>query len=141
MYRDEFAHTLVVYCSDGRFAPACEHFVQESLNEVWYDRFVVPGGAGWLRLDVQTVRERDLALGHLSFLIQAHAIQRVLLIAHERCAFYERYRVSAETVLAMQIEDLRTAAHLLQGRFPFIQVDAFYAQVTDQQVTFKAVAL
>jgi len=41
--RTELAHTLAIYCSDGRFAPACERFIQQTLSEEWFDRFVVPG--------------------------------------------------------------------------------------------------
>ena len=35
--------TLMVHCSDGRFAGACDRFAQRKLQLENYDRLIVPG--------------------------------------------------------------------------------------------------
>ncbi|GBC95721.1 hypothetical protein HRbin16_01514 [bacterium HR16] len=139
--REEFAHTLVIYCSDGRFAPACEHFIRQTLGEEWYDRFIVPGGAAWLCLDVLTVWEHEMARRHISFLVDAHRIQRVILIAHQSCGFYERYRLSPERTVQKQTADLQAAARILHERFTGIAVEAYYLRIVDGQPCFEPVTL
>ncbi|MGC8784490.1 MAG: carbonic anhydrase [Armatimonadota bacterium] len=138
--REEFAHTLAIYCSDGRFAPACEQFIRQALGEEWYDRFVVPGGAAWLCMDVLTVWEHEMARRHLSFLVDAHRIQRVILIAHQQCGFYERYHLSPEQTVQKQMADLQAATRIFYERFTGITVEAYYLRVVDGQPRFEPVA-
>jgi|GEM_PF-544779 len=137
--RTEFAHTLAIYCSDGRFAPACERFIQQTLGEEWFDRFVVPGGAAWLPLDVLTVWENHVARRHIGFLIEAHGVRRVILIAHQQCGFYEQLRLTPEQTVNRQVEDLRTAIRFLQEEHPGIAVEAYYLRVADGQPIFERV--
>ncbi len=139
--REEFAHTLAIYCSDGRFAPACDGFIRHTLGEEWYDRFVVPGGAAWLCLDVRTVWEHEMAHRHLSFLVEAHKIQRVILIAHQSCGFYERYRLSPEQTVRKQMADLQGATRIFYERFTGITVEAYYLRVVDGEPRFEPVTL
>lgn len=138
-FREEFAHTLAIYCSDGRFALACEQFIRQTLGEEWFDRYIVPGGAGWLCLDVLTVWEHEMARKHVSSLVEAHSIQRVILIAHQQCGFYERYRLSPEQTVRKQMADLQTATRILQERYPNIKVEAYYLRVADGLPRFEAI--
>lgn len=132
----EFAHALAVYCSDGRFAPATEEFVCRTLGEELYDRFVVPGGAAWLCLDIPTVWEHEMARRHISFLIEAHQIRRVILVAHQQCGFYERHYRSPEQ---KQMADLHTASRILLERHPGILVKAYYLRAVEGEPVFVAV--
>lgn len=138
---EEFAHTLAIYCSDGRFASACEQFIQQALGEQRFDRFVVPGGAGWMCLGVLTVWEHELARRHISFLVEAHGIQRVILIAHQSCGFYERYHLPPEQTERRQIEDLWTAIRTLRERHPNLVIEAYYLRVREGQPLFEAITL
>lgn len=132
----EFAHTLAVYCSDGRFAPATDEFVRHTQGEGLYDRFVVPGGAAWLCLDIHTVWEHELARRHLSFLVEAHQIRRVILVAHQQCGFYERHYRSPEQ---KQMADLHVAPRILLERHSGILVEAYYLRVVEGKPVFIAV--
>lgn len=140
-FREEFAHTLAIYCSDGRFAPACERFIRQELGEQWYDRFIVPGGAAWLCLEVPTVWEHEMARKHVSFLVEAHEVRRVILIAHQHCGFYERYRLSPEQTERTQVTHLQSAARLLRDRYPNLQIEAYYLRITDGQPCFELITL
>lgn len=141
LVRKGFAHTLAIYCSDGRFAPACERFIHQELGEEWYDRFIVPGGAAWLCLDALTVWEHEMARRHVSFLVEAHGIRRIILIAHQHCGFYERYRLSPEQTEQRQAADLHTAARALQERYPNIRVEAYYLRIADGLPHFETTTL
>lgn len=138
-FREEFAHTLAIYCSDGRFALACEQFIRQTLGEEWFDRFIVPGGAGWLCLDVLTVWEHEMARKHVSFVVEAHSIRRVILIAHQQCGFYERYRLSPEQTVRRQKEDLQAATRTLQERYPNLKIEAYYLRVAEGLLRFEPV--
>jgi hypothetical protein len=54
-FQTERPHTLAIYCSDGRYAEACDWFIEHVLGEPRFDQFAVPGGAAWLRLDYDRV--------------------------------------------------------------------------------------
>src|SRR5262245_47401326 len=76
---------LVVYCSDGRWTEAFEEFARQSLRLRRYDRYVVPGGPSCV-----TLRGYQPAREYLSFLVREHNLQRVVLIAHQGCAYFAR---------------------------------------------------
>ena len=137
--KTEFAHTLAIYCSDGRFAPACEQYIRETLGEEWFDRFVVPGGAGGFCLNALSVWKHHLPLCHSGFLIEAHAVRRVILIAHEDCGFYQRFKLSLEETVSKQIEDLRATMRCLRQEYPGMVVEAYYLRVADGQPIFEPV--
>ncbi|MCS6829052.1 MAG: hypothetical protein RMM08_06040 [Armatimonadota bacterium] len=139
--RAEFAHTLAIYCSDGRFAPACEQFIQQALGEAWYDRFTVPGGAAWLCLDALDLCQFEIARRHISFLVKAHGIQRVILIAHQHCGFYEQRCLSPERIEQKQKADLQAATCLLREEHPCLKIEAYYLRVDKEQPCFERVTL
>jgi hypothetical protein len=69
-FQEERPHSLAIYCSDGRYAEACDWFIEHVLGELRFDQFAIPGGAAWLRLDYDRVWEHDLARRYLRFLIE-----------------------------------------------------------------------
>lgn len=98
----------------------------------------LPSGAGWLVLDALTFHAYDAAREHLSFLVQAHALQRAILIAHGECGFYRaRFaNATAQTIYDAQIKDLRQAATTLAVWFPQLTVETYYARVEGERVEF-----
>jgi hypothetical protein len=140
-WHKEFADTLVLYCSDGRFVQQCEDFLTNGLALTTCDHFVVPGGAGWLVLDALTFHAYDAARAHIGFLVEAHALKRAILIAHEECGFYRaRFpHAAAEAIFDAQIKDLRQAATTLTVWFPQLTVETYYARIEDGQVEFVTV--
>ena len=83
-----------VYCSDGRFGEQFDDFLQNSLQLPRYDRVAVPGGPACLASHFASHVEQESVIEQLRFLVNVHDLERVVLIAHENCAFYtERLHV------------------------------------------------
>ena len=80
--------TLVVHCSDGRFAGACDRFALRRLEVTRYDRLVVPGGAAWLVDPDGPSCETPAARSALEMLVDIHCLSQVILIAHAGCGYY-----------------------------------------------------
>src|SRR6202042_3386025 len=77
-----------VYCSDGRYGDQMDDFLHLSLGLPRYDRVAIPGGAASLAHHPRALDRQ------LRFLVEAHALTRVVMIAHQDCGFY-RHNVSA----------------------------------------------
>lgn len=130
-----------VYCSDGRIGAHCDDFLKTALGLPRYDRLVLPGGAGCLAGYFATYREADALVGQLEFLIEAHALQRIVLIAHEDCAFYtKRLNMASKHLEQKQREDLRKAASRIRGLPHPPVVEAYFAQIAAGRVYFAAVS-
>jgi hypothetical protein len=138
----ERIHAAAIYCSDGRFGEAFDDFLHHQLGLPHYDRFAVPGGAAALAGHISAYREEESLLEQLRFLIAAHDLDRIVLIAHHGCGFYlKKLHTPAERLLARQSEDLsKAAAALLQIR-PSLRVDAFMALVESDHVSIDPVPL
>jgi hypothetical protein len=118
-----------VYCSDGRFGEQCDDFLHNALKLPRYDRLAVPGGAACLAGHFLASREEDGLVEQLRFLIRAHGLARVVLIAHQDCAFYsERLHVAPAQLETRQREDLHVAAERLRSIARSLVVDAFFAR-------------
>jgi hypothetical protein len=139
-FEASYPPVLAIYCSDGRYAEACDWFIEHHLGVSRFDQFAVPGGAAWLCLDYDRVWEHELARRYLQFLIRAHDIRRVIMIAHENCGFYRERGVSPDKVREVQIADLRTAQRVLMGWFPHLRVESFLAQPVGDRVGFVVVS-
>jgi len=138
-FEASYPPVLAIYCSDGRYAEACDWFIEHVVGEARFDQFAVPGGAAWLCLDYDRVWEHELARRYLQFLIRAHQIQRVILIAHENCGFYRERGVPPEVMRERQIADLQTAQRVLTTWFPHLRVECFFAYPVGEQVGFVPV--
>lgn len=133
---------LAVYCSDGRFASACEQFLEDHLKIERCDRLVVPGGPGALVGHAQAGRDTDTMLGNLRFLAEAHKLDRLILIAHDRCAFYaDRLGLSDEAITSQQQRDAVTAAAQMRALAGIRRIEAYRAAIVDDHVAFVPMAL
>jgi len=118
-----------VYCSDGRFGEQFDDLLHNSLQLPRYDRLAVPGGAAFLASHFATYREEEGVVEQLRFLIQVHGLERVVLIAHENCAFYsERLHVSPLQIETQQREDMKKAVRRVRSLSPTLTVIAFFAR-------------
>jgi hypothetical protein len=118
-----------VYCSDGRFGEHFEDFLHNGLGLRRYDRLVVPGGAACLAGHFLACREEDGLVEQLRFLIRAHGLQRLVLIAHQDCAFYsERLHVPAPQLETRQQEDMQIAVARIRSIARSLAVEAFFAR-------------
>ncbi len=132
-----------VYCSDGRFGDQFDELMQTALKLPRYDRLAVPGGAACLANHFATYREEEGVAEQLRFLIRVHGLERVVLIAHEDCAFYtQRLNVSPLQLESQQREDMKKAVRRVRSLGPNVLVHAFFARKTwDRTVHFEAVDL
>src|SRR5262249_16718293 len=119
---------LVMYCSDGRWGEAFDEFCHRRLLIPRYDRWALPGGPICLL-------PRDSGDGfcrgvweQLDFLVRAHGLRGVVLIAHHGCAFYtDLLREEPDDCLLDQVDDLQSAAGALRSWFPDIGVESYLA--------------
>src|SRR4051794_31358533 len=128
-WEPERIHAMAIYCSDGRWGEAFDDFCHNALRMPRYDRFAVPGGPVWL-----TVRHISLLTPHtaareqLRFLVEAHGLERIVLIAHYGCAYYaDILRRGPDECVPDQQNDLRAAASTLRGWFPGMRVEGYLA--------------
>jgi hypothetical protein len=129
-----------VYCSDGRFGEQFDDFLQQVLQLPRYDRLAIPGGAAALAGHFAAYREGDMVADQLRFLVEVHDLRRVVLIAHEDCAFYtKRLEISAIDLLQTQREDLAKAARRVRELSPRLAVDAWFAHCRGAVVSFEQV--
>jgi hypothetical protein len=141
-FNAERIHAAAVYCSDGRFSEQFDDFVVDGLGLPRYDRLAVPGGAACLAGYFDTWREQEAAVNQLRFLIEAHQIEHVVLIAHEGCAFYtERLKISQLGLEDRQREDLGKAAATVLGLKAQLTLHTYLAHVVDDAVQFEHVTV
>src|SRR3982751_6432402 len=87
-----------VYCSDGRFGEQMDEFLHEGLVLPRYDRVAIPGGAACLAGRTSAQTEKTALERQLGFLIEEHGLRRVVLIAHDGCAFYKTVWLGGKSV-------------------------------------------
>jgi hypothetical protein len=128
---------LVLYCSDGRWGESFDEFCHRRLLIPRYDRWAVPGGPVCL-----VPRDTDAgfcrgAWEQLDFLVRAHQLRRLVLIAHYGCAYYaELLGKGPDDCLPTQAEDLRTAAVALREWFPGVGVETYLAMRRGVSLSF-----
>ena len=104
-------HAASIYCSDGRFGEQMDEFLHQGLGLPRYDRLAVPGGPACLSGALSVFWESHSAERQLDFLCHVHKLERLIMIAHEGCAFYlEWLKVKPEEFAARQMEDVKRAA-------------------------------
>jgi hypothetical protein len=142
-FDDGRIRAAAVYCSDGRFGEQFDDLMKNSLRLPRYDRLAVPGGAACLARHFATFREEEGVAEQLRFLIDVHGLQRVVLIAHQDCAFYtKRLKISPLQLKTQQHDDLGKAVKRVQSLGPNLRIDAFFARRnSNQTVSFEIVPL
>ncbi len=132
--------TAAVYCSDGRFGEQFDDLCHNALDLPRYDRLAVPGGAACLAGHFSAHREEHAVEQQLKFLIEVHEIERVVLIAHQDCAYYtHRLNVHTIDLHARQLDDLARATRHVRNLDANLRVDAFFAALDADQVTFNQI--
>lgn len=118
-----------VYCSDGRFGEHFDEFLHNALQLPRYDRLALPGGAACLAGHFLAFRDEEALVDQLRFLIRVHGLERVVLVAHQDCAFYsERLHVPPGQLEARQQEDIHAAMARIRSLARSLEVDAYFAR-------------
>src|SRR4051812_18358718 len=87
---DERFKAAAIYCSDGHYFEQIEDFLHHGLHFPHYDCVAIPGGCACLAHQTAAMRERFALSRQLQFLMSAHRLTRVVLIAHQNCGFYRQ---------------------------------------------------
>lgn len=137
---EERIHALALYCSDGRWGLAFDEFCQKHLRIPRYDRWAVPGGPGWLLPSADDTVSLRAAKLQLDLLVEAHGLERIVLISHYGCAYYaKRFNKSPDECLAFQKTDLHLAADTLREWYPAIRVENYLAMRAGSRLSFHGV--
>lgn len=142
-YDSDRIRAAAVYCSDGRFGDQFDDLMHNKLRLPRYDRLALPGGAACLASHFTTYREEEGAAEQLRFLVHVHKLERVVLIAHEHCAFYtRRLSISPLQLESQQTEDMRRAVGRVRFIGPDLQIDAYFARkLYSGAIQFESVRL
>jgi hypothetical protein len=121
-------NAAAVYCSDGRIGDHMDDFLHRGLSLPRYDRLACPGGPVALAGRLLAFWESNGVYDQLRFLVAAHGVRQVVLIAHGGCAYYlGRLGMEPGTAEAEQREDLARAATAVQRIDPTLEVAGFFA--------------
>lgn len=120
---------LVVHCSDYRFVGQCAQFLHTTLGLPDYDLIAVPGGALSLAPAPQLPKMQWALARWLGFLVHAHRLDRLILIAHEDCRWYLNVFGPGADVPRLQRQDLAAAREHLRGMYPQMRLESYYAHL------------
>jgi hypothetical protein len=78
----------------------------------------------------------------LHFLIRAHGLERVVLIAHEGCAYYQqRLGITPARVESEQLEDLDKAAWAVRRMASGLEIRGYFARLVEAKIRFEPLTL
>lgn len=139
-YESARIHAAAVYCSDGRLGEHFDDFLRNGLNLPRCDRVALPGGPACLAGHPQAHLEEQGVVDELQFLVQVHKLQRVVLIAHQSCAFYSsRLELKEPRLELLQRADLVRAAALVHRVTGLDAIDAYFARMVEGTLIFELV--
>lgn len=129
-----------IYCSDGRVGEHFDDFLQNGLGLPRYDRVALPGGPACLAGHKQAHVEEQGVVDELQFLVEVHKLKRIVLIAHEGCAFYStRLDLQPRRMELVQKADLVRAAAFVIRVTGINAVEAYFARNQEGTVLFEPV--
>ncbi len=133
-------HAAAIYCSDGRIGEHFDDFLHKGLSLPRYDRVALPGGPACLAGHPQAHLEEQGVVDELKFLVEAHGLKRVVLIAHQDCAFYmQRLQLDGRRLELVQRADLVRAAAVVRRVTGIDAVMGYYARLREGCVRFESV--
>lgn len=133
-------HASAIYCSDGRIGEHFDDFLHKGLSLPRYDRVALPGGPACLAGHPQAHLEEQGVVDELKFLVEAHGLKRVVLIAHQDCAFYvQRLQLDGRRLELVQRADLVRAAAVVRRVTGVDAVWGYYARLREGCVRFEPV--
>jgi len=139
-YESTRIHAAAVYCSDGRVGEHFDEFLQTGLGLPRYDRVSLPGGPACLAGHPQATLEEKGVVDELRFLVEVHKLRRVILIAHQSCAFYTtRLDLKEPRLELMQKADLVRAAAYVHRVTGLDRIEAYFARLVEDRIRFEPV--
>lgn len=141
-YEASRIHAAALYCSDGRMGEHFDDFLQNGLGLPRYDRLCLPGGPACIAGHPQAHLEEQGVVDELHFLVEAHKIKKVVLIAHQACAFYAaRLELKEPRLELVQKADLVRSAAFVHRVTGLSAIEAYFARNTDGKMVFEQVVV
>jgi hypothetical protein len=135
-------HAAAIYCSDGRLGEHFDDFLENGLKLPRYDRVTLPGGPACLAGHPQAHLEEQGVMDELKFLVEVHRLKRVVLLAHQGCAFYgSRLALQEPRLELVQRADLVRAAAFTHRVTGLDKIEAYFARVVEGRVEFEQVTV
>ncbi|MCS6936926.1 MAG: hypothetical protein NZ610_05750 [Candidatus Bipolaricaulota bacterium] len=130
---------LVIACTSNAFLPYTREFLERHLGlpEGSYDLLAVPGGGQFLLLTEYLPKFAWVGHRWIKFLVERHRLRRVIVIAHQDCAWYSEERFIppflqrlgvGRSLKDRQREDLREIVQALRQLSLPIAIEAYYAE-------------
>jgi hypothetical protein len=139
-YESARIHAAAIYCSDGRLGEHFDDLLQQGLGLPRYDRVTLPGGPACLAGHPQATLEEKGVIDELQFLVEVHRLKRVVLIAHQGCAFYStRIGLKEPRLELVQRADLVRAAAYVHQVTSLDNIEAYFARHVEGKVQFERV--
>jgi hypothetical protein len=133
-------HAAAIYCSDGRIGEHFDDFLQHGLGLPRYDRVALPGGPACLAGHSQAHLEEQGVIDELQFLVEVHGLKKIVLIAHEGCAFYAtRLELKAPRLELVQRADLVRSAAIVQRVTGLDAIEGYFARLVEGKIAFERV--
>lgn len=140
-YQNSGVRAAAVYCSDGRFEAQCADFLRNGLGIDRCDLVVLPGGPARLAGYEDPAFEDNAILDELAFLVEAHALERVILIQHDDCGFYQHMLgISADELRPLQNADVTRAAEAVRHATGLEAIECYCAVVTEDGIRFEPIS-
>ena len=141
----ERPHTALITCVDGRWYHHFQEFARIHLNAGDLTDFMaVPGGIEPLTLYDLLPKDFNFFRRRLEALVSAHGTKRIVVIAHQDCAWYRTRRIGPVTtdLRERQIGDLKRSARRLREMFEGVTVETYFARLSGtgpEKVIFELV--
>jgi hypothetical protein len=115
-----------------------DEFLHVGLGLPRYDRVALPGGAACLAGHLVKAYYDKVALERqIEFLVSAHLLTRIVLIAHQGCGFYKDAWTNGGSIEQLQRDDLHAAAEVIRAGNGRVTVETFFARRVDGRVAFE----
>jgi hypothetical protein len=136
------SHVTVIHCADPRYQPHFQEFLRSHLDLEHYALIAVPGGAQWMTLVDYLPKFSWAGWRFVKFVRQVARTDRIILIAHAECRWYEdmRFGIAPSRLREQQIDDLRRVRRTLLERFAPLTVECYYAAFQAESVSFEVIS-
>lgn len=129
---------LVIHCGDPRFQEAFRQFIREELGITSYAVIIAGGGVHSLGMQTFLPKNFKILWEQIKFFIKQQRVPQVIVINHEDCLWYDKmkgYHPKLDKLLKGKL-DVLTAAKVILGDFPLVEVRAFWAGLDGDRITF-----
>ncbi len=136
-WQDKGSTVLVLACGANDFFPYLREFMEcgLKLEDGTYDVLLVPGGPQFLQLTEYLPKFAWVGGRWIRFLVERHGLRRIVVVAHNDCAWYREERLIPGSLLKhgdvlataaeRQKRDLVESVSTLTGSLPHVAVEGW----------------